>query len=123
MEVIDQLRHVFDEEGLIGPHRITSQRRLTFRHPLLEISKNLALRLRHTHPGLPFINEAGRGMHIAHKIIHLRDRRIGGLNNNIDARVHRLEVAVRHNNGNLHQLINARIQACHFAIDPDNRIV
>ena len=62
-------------------------------------------------------------MHLRDKRRHLRQRRSRRLDDDIDAFGQGVEVGVRNDHGYLHQFVNLWVQTCHFAVDPDDRIL
>ncbi len=121
MQVLHEFRHVVVQELLVGSDGVTGQQRLDARRSeALDVFDHLGLRLIKAQTVLPFVDQSGTGVHLAHEIVHVIDGLLAGLDHIVDAFIKHIEIEIRRNHGNLDKLIAAEnVKSRHLAVDPN----
>ena len=121
VQVLHEARHVAVEEFLVGANGIAGKQGLDpVRGEPCDILGHLAFGLLEAQAMLPFVDQAGTGVHRTHEIIHMGDSRVGRLDNIVHALVEHVEIEIGGDDGHLAQLVVEDIQSGHLAINPDH---
>ncbi len=69
------------------------------------------------------IDQSRTGVHLADELAHVSERRVVGLDHDLESRMLRPKLEVGHDDGDLHEFVLVEIQARHLAVDPYESIV
>lgn len=62
-------------------------------------------------------------MHVRHELVHVVERGLVGLDDDVEAGVHGLEVEVGDDHGHLDEFVDLEVEAGHLAVDPDEAVI
>ena len=124
VEVVDDLGHVGLEEGLVGPHGVPGEQGLTLLGDVAaDVGHDLLSRFGHGQALGEIVEQPGGGVHVAHEVVHVIERRLRGCDEHIDPFVHDVEIRIRDDDRHLDQRVLTDVESGHFAVDPYERIL
>jgi hypothetical protein len=62
-------------------------------------------------------------MHLRDEIVHVGQRRVIRLDDDLEPRVERTQLEVGDDNGDLDEFVHRKIESRHLAVDPDKSII
>ncbi|MNI64560.1 hypothetical protein D3C73_1200120 [compost metagenome] len=124
MKVLHDVGHVPGQEHAVCSHGVSAQRSLAgIRDPLLDVFKDLRFCLGHGLAMGKLVQKFGAGVHVPHEVVHLFQRGVVRLDDDVHAVAQNVELGIRHQRGDLYQGVVREIQAGHFAVDPDDAFI